>query len=111
MRNTSSCNFRCLIFLKPKDFYSPFAEWLGNPVVQSRARAGLKALGFVPLISHNRAIGTFNLGRLRDDPFTEGELHFLGQVASQIALALENTCTYNEITSARAELEKALEEI
>jgi GAF domain-containing protein len=75
------------------------------------ARAGLKALGFVPLISHNRAIGTFNLGRLRDDPFTEGELHFLGQVASQIALAVENTCTYNEITRARAELEKALEEI
>jgi transcriptional regulator with GAF, ATPase, and Fis domain len=42
--------------------------------------------------------------------FTEEDLFFLGQVASQIAIAVENTSAYREITQARAELERALEE-
>jgi transcriptional regulator with GAF, ATPase, and Fis domain len=35
---------------------------------------------------------------------------FLGQVASQIAIAVENTSAYHEITQARGRLEKALQE-
>jgi len=96
---------------KPLALYSPFAAWLDNPVVQSRISEGFKSLCFLPLINRNRAIGTLNLGRLRADAFTEEELSFLGQVASQIAIAVENTSAYREITRAGAELEKALGEI
>src|SRR6202040_2681286 len=66
---------------------------------------------FLPLISRNRAIGTLNLGRLRADAFTEEELYFLGQVASQIAIAVENASAYHEAAQARAELEEAIGEI
>jgi PAS domain S-box-containing protein len=97
--------------MKPLALYSPFAAWLENPVVQKRISEGFKSLCFLPLISRNRAIGTLNLGRLRADAFTEEELYFLGRVASQIAIAVENTSAYHEITEARAELEKALGEI
>jgi PAS domain S-box-containing protein len=97
--------------LKPLALHSPFFAWQDNPVVQNRISEGFKSLCFLPLISRNRAIGTLNLGRLRADAFTEEELYFLGRVASQIAIAVENTSAYHEITEARAELEKALGEI
>jgi formate hydrogenlyase transcriptional activator len=97
--------------MKPLAIESPFADWLDNSVIQNRISEGFKALCFIPLINRNRAIGTLNLGRLRGGAFTDEDLSFLGQVASQIAIAVENTSAYHEITHARAELEKALEEI
>jgi formate hydrogenlyase transcriptional activator len=97
--------------MKPLALSSPFAGWSDNPVVQSRISEGFQSLCFLPLISRNRPIGTLNLGRLRAVAFSDEDLSFLGQVASQIAIAVENTCAYNEITQARGELEKALGEI
>jgi formate hydrogenlyase transcriptional activator len=97
--------------MKPLALEGPFAGWLDNPVVQNRAAEGFKSLCFVPLISRNHAIGTLNLGRLRGGAFNEEELHFLGQVAGQIAIAVENASAYRQVAQARAELEKAFEEI
>jgi formate hydrogenlyase transcriptional activator len=97
--------------MKPLALESPFSLWLNDPVVKSRVSEGFTSLCFLPLIRRNRAIGTLNLGRLRGDAFTREELDFLGQVASQIAIAVENTSAYQEVTEARAELEKAFEEI
>src|SRR6202521_2657759 len=97
--------------MKPLALDSPFTSWLDNPVIQSRSSEGFKSLCFLPLISRNRSISTLNLGRVRDGAFTDEDLSFLGQVASQIAIAVENTSAYHEITMARAELEKAFEEI
>jgi len=97
--------------MKPLALGSPFAGWSDNPVVQSRISEGFKSLCFLPLISRHRAIGTLNLGRLRADAFTDEDLSFLAQVASQIAIAVENTCAYDEIKQARGQLEKALGEI
>jgi PAS domain S-box-containing protein len=97
--------------MKPLALSSPFAEWLDNSVVQNRISDGFKSLCFIPLISRNRAIGTLNLGRLQGDVFTDEDLSFVGQVASQIAIAIENTSAYREVEQGRAELGKALGEI
>jgi transcriptional regulator with GAF, ATPase, and Fis domain len=51
-----------------------------------------------------------SLGRREENAFGRADIEFLAQVASQIAIAVENTSAYREITQARAELEKALEE-
>jgi transcriptional regulator with GAF, ATPase, and Fis domain len=51
-----------------------------------------------------------SLGRRDENVFSQDDLGFLAQVASQIAIAVENASAYHEITKARAELEKALEE-
>jgi len=61
-------------------------------------------LCFIPLIRQSRAIGTLNLGRLRGDAFTEEDLYFLGQVASQIAIAVENALEYRQVTEAKERL-------
>jgi len=72
---------------------------------------GLKTGCVLPLVSRNRVLGLLALGRREENAFSQVDIGFLTQVASQIAIAVENTSAYHEITHARAELEKALEEI
>jgi len=90
--------------MKPLALEKPFATWQDNPVVQSRISEGFKSLCFIPLMRRNRAIGTLNLGRLRGDAFSEEDLYFLGQVANQIAIAVENALEYGQITEAKERL-------
>jgi formate hydrogenlyase transcriptional activator len=71
---------------------------------------GLKTGCILPLVSRNRILGVLCLGRREENAFGRADIEFLAQVASQIAIAVENTSAYREITEARAELEKALEE-
>ncbi len=80
--------------------------WVGK--VQDLLRTGLEvggtwtALGFktgcvLPLVSRGRVLGTLGLRRRQDCPYTVDEVGFLGQVANQIALAVENARAYSEI--------------
>ena len=90
--------------MKSVTIQSPFTGWLGSPIVQIAAREGLKSLCFLPLTSRKRALGTLNLGRLRDDAFGEGDVSFLTQVANQISLAVENALAYQEIRELKDQL-------
>jgi formate hydrogenlyase transcriptional activator len=90
--------------MKPLVLQRPFTGWLGFPTVQAAVREGLKSFCYIPLISRDHAIGTLNLGRLRDDAFSEEDLHFLSQVASQVAIAVENALDYRQITESRERL-------
>jgi formate hydrogenlyase transcriptional activator len=93
--------------------------WMGNAsdVLQLGLKdsaaipEGLKTGCILPLVSRNRILGLLSLGRRDENAFSQADIRFLTQVASQIAIAVENTSAYHEITQARAELEKALEEI
>jgi formate hydrogenlyase transcriptional activator len=92
--------------------------WMGNAsdVLQlglndeAAIPEGLKTGCILPLVSRNRILGVLCLGRREENAFGRADIEFLAQVASQIAIAVENTSAYREITQARAELEKALEE-
>jgi len=92
--------------MKPWTLRSPFTGWLNYPIVQIALREDLKSFCFLPLISRNRAIGVLVLGRLRDDAFTEDEIHFLEQIANQTALAVENALAYREIEDLKDQLSK-----
>ena len=59
---------------------------------------------FLPMISRGRVIGTLNLGRLRDGAFSEEDVDFLCQVASQIAIGVENALNYEQVAEARERL-------
>jgi len=72
---------------------------------------GLKTGCILPLVSHNRILGVLSLARREEDAFSQADIEFLSQVANQIAIAVENTSAYHEITQAGTELEKALAEI
>jgi formate hydrogenlyase transcriptional activator len=92
--------------MKPLALRSPFTGWLHYPIVQKAVREGLKSFCFLPLISRNRAIGTLVLARLRDDAFSQADISFLAQVATQIALAVENALAYREIRELKEQLSK-----
>src|SRR5258706_4411472 len=72
---------------------------------------GLKTGCVLPLISRNGVLGVLALGRREDNPFSQVDIGFLTQVANQVAIAVENATAYRQIEEARAELEKAFEEI
>src|SRR5207253_8790846 len=61
---------------------------------------------FLPLVRQNRAICVLVLGRVRDDAFTEDDIHFLGQIANQIALAVENALAFREIRELKDQLSR-----
>ncbi|HLY60526.1 MAG TPA: sigma 54-interacting transcriptional regulator [Terriglobia bacterium] len=68
------------------------------------ALSAMKAACFLPLISKQRALGTLNLGRLEEVAFTEEDLEFLRQVASQVAIAVENALDYGQMAESRERL-------
>jgi formate hydrogenlyase transcriptional activator len=93
--------------------------WAGNAtdLLQSGLKneaaiaEGLKTGCVLPLISRNVVLGVLALGRREDNPFSQVDIGFLTQVANQVAIAVENATAYGQIEEARAQLEKAFEEI
>ncbi|MFZ0961881.1 MAG: sigma 54-interacting transcriptional regulator [Terriglobia bacterium] len=67
-------------------------------------KMGLKSVCVLPMISRERVIGTINLGRLGEGAFSPGDVDFLLQVASQIAIGVENALNYEQVTEARERL-------
>lgn len=65
---------------------------------------GIKSSCSIPLITRNRTVGVLALARLIEMPFSQEEVHFLTQMAGQIAIAVENACTYQQITDLRDKL-------
>src|SRR5580693_7063287 len=59
---------------------------------------GLQCSCWLPLISHDRGLGVLGLSRLRANPFSPDDVQFLMQVASQVAIAVENALAYGQIS-------------
>jgi formate hydrogenlyase transcriptional activator len=58
----------------------------------------------LPLLCGERAVGVLALGSAGEGAFTEEDLAFLGQVANQIALAVDNALAYGEISQLKDRL-------
>jgi formate hydrogenlyase transcriptional activator len=96
----------------------PAAEVLatGKPVVASGSDVerypnlrrflalGYKSICSVPLITRDRAFGTIALCRMTDDLWSPEDVEFLMQIASQVAIAVENSLTYRELAEVRDRL-------
>ena len=65
---------------------------------------GLNSLCGLPLISRGRVLGVLSAGSTLENAFTEDDFGFLGQVANQVALAVENACAYGEISQLKERL-------
>ena len=77
-----------------------------SKIAQHLLSEGVKSFCSIPLHSHDRILGTLNIGRLREDAFTRDDVELLTQVAQQVAIAVENGLAYREI----AELKEKLNE-
>jgi len=75
-----------------------------DPAINAAVAEGITAGCFLPLISRDRVLGTLNVGRLDDRPFSEDEVEFLSKVANQIAIAVENVSAFRQIAQLKEKL-------
>jgi formate hydrogenlyase transcriptional activator len=78
-------------------------EIAADPIVAAHP-VGINSVAGLPLLSRGRVLGTLGVGSSRETAFTEDDLTFLGQVASQIAIAVENASAYGEISQLKDRL-------
>jgi formate hydrogenlyase transcriptional activator len=69
-----------------------------------RGTAGLNSFCLLPLRSHERVRGVLGVRSSRENAYNEDDVSFLGQVANQIALAVENALAYGEISQLKDRL-------
>jgi len=73
-------------------------EIYGNPggrfIYESVVKEGLRTGCYLPLVGRNRVLGVLMLCRRSDNPFEKDDVILLEQVASQVAIAVENTLEY-----------------
>ncbi len=65
---------------------------------------GFGFISMTPLISRNRTVGVLSLGRKGEPAFSRDDMDFLAQVASQVAIAVENALEYQQVTESRKRL-------
>jgi formate hydrogenlyase transcriptional activator len=65
---------------------------------------GFKSVCSVPLLSHDRVLGALNVGSERAGAFSVDDVELLGQVAQQIAIAVENGLAFREIAELKEKL-------
>jgi formate hydrogenlyase transcriptional activator len=68
------------------------------------AGEGLNSLCDVPLITRSRLLGVLAVARREENAFDNGEVAFLTQVASQVAIGVENALAYTEIAELKDRL-------
>ena len=77
---------------------------VSSPIVQRLAKAGLKSICCLPLITRLHVLGTLNVGSTRERAFSDSDIDFLSQVAGQAAIAIENATSYQEIGQLKDQL-------
>jgi formate hydrogenlyase transcriptional activator len=91
---------------RPAVFMRAGLESLASDISRRLLTEGIQSLCSVPLSSKGQTLGTVNVGRFEDTGFTTAETELLGQVAGQIALAVENALAYTEISELKDKLAK-----
>ena len=67
---------------------------------------GIRSYCVVPLVAMGNSIGTFTVWSMSKARYSEGDAELLREVANQVALAVANMKSYEEIASLKARLEK-----
>jgi formate hydrogenlyase transcriptional activator len=67
---------------------------------------GIRSDCLVPLIVGGKSIGTLNVGSTKTNQYTEEDRETLQEIANQVALAVANMQSYEEILELKARLEK-----
>jgi formate hydrogenlyase transcriptional activator len=60
----------------------------------------------LPLISHNHAFGALNLASLQENAFGPEDVQLLNEVASQVAIAVENALNFEQAQSVQQQLKE-----
>jgi formate hydrogenlyase transcriptional activator len=79
-------------------------EGFDSPTSRLLRDEGVRSVVCMPLLTHDRALGTLSLASLRDAAFEQGDVDLLVQVAGQVAIAVENALAFQEIEELKNKL-------
>jgi formate hydrogenlyase transcriptional activator len=94
--------------------YRTGKPWAGNihdiaeshPKARLAAAEGISCVSIVPLLIRSRILGLLSLGRKEALPFHPEDIDFLAQVASQVAIAVDNALEHRQVTESKDRLEE-----
>jgi formate hydrogenlyase transcriptional activator len=95
---------RVLATRKPLLFDRQELERFPREGVRRMLSVGIRSAICVPLINHDRILGTLGVASLREQAFTQEDVDLLAQIASQIAIAIENTLAFEQIEALKDKL-------
>jgi formate hydrogenlyase transcriptional activator len=72
-------------------------EQFGSDIARRILAEGLKSAYCLPLISHDRPLGTLVVASLKEARFPEKDAELLRHVANQIAIAVENSLAFRQV--------------
>ena len=70
------------------------------------ASSGIKSGCTAPLLFRDRVLGILTIKSLHENAFSQEDAELLGQVAKQVAIAVENALAYREIETLKNKLEE-----
>ena len=75
---------------KPVLRHRPDFEEFPAPIMKEAYAKGLKSGCAVPLLCHEKIVGSMMLASLRESAFTEDDADLLAQIGAQVAIAVDN---------------------
>jgi len=91
---------------KPMLFRQIDLQAIGSEYTRKLLGLGIRALHCFPLSSRGRKLGALGLASLNHDSPFDNDVPLLTQIASQIAIAMDNARAYEEIASFKDKLAK-----
>ena len=79
------------------------------PVQKLYVEEGLRSYCIVPLVLAGKSIGTLNIGSDVKGAYSDAEAEFLSEIGIQVALAVGNMKSYQEIATLKAKVERTAE--
>ena len=79
---------------------------LNSPAANHVIENGIRTVRSMPLMTSKGVFGALNIGSKQDSAFSVQDHELLGQVAAQLAIALENARAYKEINELKDRLEE-----
>ncbi|MEZ6183471.1 MAG: sigma 54-interacting transcriptional regulator [Planctomycetota bacterium] len=79
-------------------------EAFTSPFMAEVVAGGVRSTASVPLVVHGKALGTLSAGSVREGAFTPGVVELLGQIAAQLAPAVDNALAFREIEALKEKL-------
>jgi len=75
-----------------------------SPLVKAAMQRGIQSGCAVPLISHGKTLGAVTVVSMNQDAFNEDDAELLRQCSNQIAIAVENALSFQEIQALKNKL-------
>jgi formate hydrogenlyase transcriptional activator len=84
--------------------FNGFPPWLNPQSRKLLETQGVQSGCVLPLLRRGNTLGVFSVASLKQNAFTESDLEHLSQIATQVAIAVENALRFHRLNESRKRL-------